>query len=115
MDSRPAHREHPRREAGLIRPRRGCREGAPAARAHCSKVACQTETPGCAGVLVVDAGDRQVTVVPVIPLAMPEARKAAVSAVSVSVMSRRAWVLPSFGLPQSLPGRSQLGIGECDH
>ena len=46
MDSRPAHREHPRREAGLIRPRRGCREGAPAARDHCSKVACQAKTPG---------------------------------------------------------------------
>src|SRR3954470_574481 len=29
--TRPAHREHPRREAGLVRPRRGCREGAPAA------------------------------------------------------------------------------------
>src|SRR5690349_11394305 len=35
--TRPAHRDYPRREASLIRPRRGCREGAPAAPDHCSK------------------------------------------------------------------------------
>ena len=48
----------------------------------------------------------KLTVVPVIPLALSEAMKAATSAVSASAMSRRGWVLlasSSWNCPHVMP------------
>src|SRR5689334_14264225 len=56
--TRPAHRDYPRREASLIRPRRGCREGAPAAPDHCSKPVWQAKTPAPAQTATLDRACR---------------------------------------------------------
>ena len=61
---------------------------------------------------VVEASHRQIHVVPVIPLALSDATKAATSAISSSVMSRRGWVRPASACchcSQVIPDASARG------
>src|ERR1700694_5477616 len=60
----------------------------------------------------------KLTVVPVIPLALSEAMKTAMFAISSSVMSRRAWVLlarNSCHCSQVIPDESGAGDSRPDH